>query len=400
MLAGTTTHAASKRPLERDEREGGRLDVISLRARLRGHYAREQAHPVGIVRRTYERARKCGVCRRTAAELVVLDGGALRGARWSGMVTCQSIHACPVCALRIRTKRASQVRAAVEEGRRQNPKHRWRMLTVTIRHDSGLPLKPLRRLVMGAWRRARQRGTVQRVWKAKVRGSVRAVEVTHGGNGWHPHLHLLVLTEGWTGAELAALESAWTDAVRAESARLNLSFSRVEPQRGIALRWSSVRATEKEIDRSGYLAKLGWEMTGAGKGEPQWRIATRAAQGDRRAAELWAEYVEAMAGVRAIECDERAAGYAKTHAELESLGTDADATLGPREVRVEIGAFRLLTMRDAERRRPTVTRDILLAAARAGPHEDAILAAFDAECRAALTGNASPPADNGASLAA
>ena len=37
-------------------------------------------------------------------------------------------------------------------------------------------------------------------------GTIRSVEITHGMNGWHPHLHALVYVRGDPGAEgLAAL---------------------------------------------------------------------------------------------------------------------------------------------------------------------------------------------------
>lgn len=330
-----------------------------------------------------ERTRKCGVVRRTTrAEIVRSRVGNGVSTRWSGMCTCQSIHACPVCADKIRRKRASQIRAAVEQGRLEHPTKRWRMLTVTLRHDVDMPLRALARLVLDGWRKTRQRGTVQRIWKAKVAGTVRAIEVTRGENGWHPHLHLLVLTEEWSTEEMRALESTWSASVQKLAVERRIDATRVAPDARIALRWSSSRQSDRTLTRTQYLAKMGWELGGLGKGAAQWAIAERAASGDREAAMLWDEYVHAMKGVRAIECDERAADFARRHP--LAYAVDVDATAGAFELSVEIGPFRLATMRDAERWRPTITRDVLLAAARASPTEDAVYAAFDAVCAEAL----------------
>jgi hypothetical protein len=254
------------------------------------------------------------------------------------------------------------------------------MLTVTLRHDAGLPLRALRKLVMSAYRRARQRGTVQRIFKAKVRGTIRAVEVTHGSNGWHPHLHILILTDEWTLADTLALELAYEAAIEKEANAAGVSFARVAPKRNVAMRWSSARATDKEMTRCEYMAKLGWELSGAGKGDPQFALAERATR-EERAACLWREYVASMKGVRAIECDERAAEMATMHA-LRKQG-DVDATVVTDERSVEIGPFRLLRMKDAERVRPTITRDVLIAvASRAGPTDESVYAVFDATLRA------------------
>lgn len=303
------------------------------------------------------------------------------------MVTCQSIHACPVCSDKIRKKRASQIRAAVEQGRSEHPDKRWRMLTVTLRHDVDMPLRALVRLVLDGWRKTRQRGAVQRVWKAKVAGTVRAIEVTRGAAGWHPHLHLLVLTDAWSDAELRVLDAAWSASVQQLAVERRIDVARVAPDARIALRWSSARQCNRTLTHSEYLAKMGWELGGLGKGMAQWGIAQRAVDGDREAAALWEEYVHAMKGVRAIECDERAAAFAKRHP--LAYGVDVDATLGAVELVVEIGPMRLQTMRDAERYRPTITRDVLLAAARDGVSEDAVYKAFDDVCREALSRAAS-----------
>ena len=414
----------------------GNSSPVRLRAQLRGDPSRGRACL------SPDRTAKCGLVRRGKAEVVIgAAAGGTHSARWAGMVTCQSVHACPVCAKRIRLRRASQVRAAVEEGRarckchgcalarklggdrRNMPREarctgpRWRMLTVTLRHDAGLPLSVTKKLVMGAYRAARMHRSVrdtfdgpvvERVryrtkkgkwaWQevregGRVKATIRAAEVTDGQNGWHPHIHVLMLTDEWTLAERLAFELTYEKYIRKFAEKAGISVARVAPKltvlrrdgkvarNGVALKWSNAKVTQKEIERSGYLAKLGWEAAGIGKGDPQWAIARKAAAGDARAISRWREYTDAMKGTRAIECDERAADFASAKA---AALTGDDATLDPVELRVEIGPFRLLTMKDAERFNPEVTRDVLLAAARAGPSEWRVLAAFDAVMQSSM----------------
>jgi hypothetical protein len=70
------------------------------------------------------------------------------------------------------------------------------MLTLTLPHDALDELRPMRRHVSKAWSKV-QAGAAYKRWKAKIGivGSIRAMEVTTGPSGWHPHLHILILTD-------------------------------------------------------------------------------------------------------------------------------------------------------------------------------------------------------------
>jgi hypothetical protein len=69
------------------------------------------------------------------------------------------------------------------------------MLTVTIRHGRTDELADTKR-VTEAWKRTIT-GKAWQDFKAEygIAGNVRALEVTHGNNGWHPHLHVLFFLE-------------------------------------------------------------------------------------------------------------------------------------------------------------------------------------------------------------
>lgn len=121
-------------------------------------------------------------------------------AHFSGLQSCGSIWACPVCSAKIRNGRANEISAAAAA---------WDlagnsvvMMTLTFPHDLGMRLAALlpivadgfRALISGRpWRRVKD--------QVGIVGTIRSIEVTHGGNGWHPHAHVLVYVTGEISAE-------------------------------------------------------------------------------------------------------------------------------------------------------------------------------------------------------
>lgn len=98
-----------------------------------------------------------------------------------------------MCAPRVQQGRA-------EELLRLNEAHRKAggavyLLTLTVPHDDGDALKALRSSVSKAWT-ACINGAPWRRWAERIGlvGMVRALEVTHGPAGFHPHLHVALYT--------------------------------------------------------------------------------------------------------------------------------------------------------------------------------------------------------------
>lgn len=186
-----------------------------------------------------------------------------------------------------------------------------------------------------AWRKTRQRGSVQRIWKARVAASVRAVEVTDGKNGWHPHLHIAVLTSEWSDDEALLVLRTWQEMVSRE---LGVECC---PDDAHGLRIS-------RDWKDAYLTKLGLETTGAAKVNGPWAHAQAAGeryavarrmlsrderarvyeQGDRSRARF-REYEAATKGCRAIELDDRATALARAGAQTRIAG---GPTTEPKEV--------------------------------------------------------------------
>lgn len=69
------------------------------------------------------------------------------------------------------------------------------LLTLTTPHDMGDRLKPMRQAVANAWRYVNSGAPAQRLRIRLGLGWVRGAEVTIGPAGWHPHLHVLLLTD-------------------------------------------------------------------------------------------------------------------------------------------------------------------------------------------------------------
>ncbi len=224
-----------------------------------------------------------------------------------GITTCGLAWECPVCQMTIKARRAEQIAQLVEWHGREGAF----LLTLTFRHGRGNDLRTARQGLANAWR-GMTRGKPWKLFKERlgVRGTVRAMEVTHGPNGWHPHLHVLFLCRpGWEAATM---------------------WDGLPVQTWLADRWASMviryLGPEHEPDpRYGttttacmdgqYLAKLGLEVSDPGRKE-----ATKTEEGEaddqnrnpleiardlvdhgrRSDRELWRVYCQAMHGARQL----------------------------------------------------------------------------------------------------
>ncbi len=118
-------------------------------------------------------------------------------AKVAGLETCGSVWACPVCRTKIMSGRADELRQ-IGEGFREDG-GRTSMITLTVPHYRGQALSTIlgthktKKGLAGAFARMR----AHRQWRElkDVIGYVadtRAIEVTHGRNGYHAHVHMLI----------------------------------------------------------------------------------------------------------------------------------------------------------------------------------------------------------------
>lgn len=130
------------------------------------------------------------------------------GHHFGGLETCGSVWTCPVCAAKITEGRCAEIEAVLKAHHEAGG--RAYMMTLTIPHAAMQTCQELLDTVRGVWRWVK---TGSPWCRAKERsgylGDVRALEVTHGANGWHPHLHVLVFLQPGTTDEQATYLAHW-----------------------------------------------------------------------------------------------------------------------------------------------------------------------------------------------
>jgi hypothetical protein len=174
------------------------------------------------------------------------------------------------------------------------------LVTLTLPHDQGDHLERLYQAVADSYRYVRSGAPWYRI-KERVAyvGEIRALEVTVGSNGWHPHLHVLLFTSRpLDAAELNELRGYY----------LRRWSSRVE-RYGYRAPTAEHGVTIVDSHRDDYLAKLGLadelvmgatKNARAGSRTSLQVLADFAETGDAAALELWQEWTLAMHGARQL----------------------------------------------------------------------------------------------------
>jgi len=112
-------------------------------------------------------------------------------AHFGGLVTCGSQWLCAVCSTKIALTRRGEAQLAVQRLGEQGGV--CGLLTLTIPHRVGQPfddvLDCIKRLYE-RWSSGKNSAAMRKRWSQL--GFIRAVEVTKGINGWHPHFHVVL----------------------------------------------------------------------------------------------------------------------------------------------------------------------------------------------------------------
>ncbi len=271
---------------------------------------------------TLQRVRGCSRWRINAGDGVPVVASP-EEAHFANLQRCASVWACPCCSAKIRNERSAEVEQMANLHTAAGG--RVFMVTLTVRHTRGQALGHLVNAVAGAWTSILA-GRQAKAWKERhgVLGTVRAMEITHGENGWHPHLHVLFVTESWCDAEALGdeLRGKWCDFVAAQGL--------ARPLEHVALRVS-------QGDVSAYVAKvqdadsahgIALEMTrhdmkeGRRAGRTPFQILRDFREtGDVRDLRLWRVYERATFRRQAITWS---AGLRGRFPELGEAATDAE----------------------------------------------------------------------------
>ncbi|MCQ4243425.1 replication protein [Stutzerimonas decontaminans] len=160
------------------------------------HFRWERFALKSVVNRLLPTSRTSKCCRwRVPKQALQVHRSTEHGkAFYSGLQVCASVWACPVCAAKISERRRAELVTAVALAKSMGM--HVKLLTLTVPHGLGDDLPTLLVQIRNAWRRT----TTGRAGKGfrkllGIKGTIRALEVTHGQNGFHPHLHVLLFLE-------------------------------------------------------------------------------------------------------------------------------------------------------------------------------------------------------------
>ena len=132
------------------------------------------------------------------------------GASYGNLSTCGSVWHCPVCSAKITESRRQELQAAINAWAKQGGE--VYLMSLTFPHLAHQQLKENLDLFADALKRFKNsrayKNTIQAVAGA---GSIRALEVTHGSNGWHPHTHDLVFAAAGQLEKLRELQEVWIE---------------------------------------------------------------------------------------------------------------------------------------------------------------------------------------------
>lgn len=164
-----------------------------------------------------DRCRGCGLRRHDAEQDVQVrvstDAEGVRRAGFGNLQSCGSVWCCPVCSHKIAAERNTEIQAALRWWT-SDPTRAVSLVTFTVRHRRQNRLRTVWDTVASAWDAVTSGGAwkaEQRQWgvpTARVQATgkragrihlahrihvIRVFEVTYGGNGWHVHVHALLL---------------------------------------------------------------------------------------------------------------------------------------------------------------------------------------------------------------
>jgi len=163
-----------------------------------------------------ERLALCGVALRFGASGVVIrrlpDGRAC----YSGLYRCGDFWRCPSCRVTLGIRRARQIESALRQHVDGGGSALLATYTVPHARDEALPVVLAR--LADTWRRYARNAWHDVLGEYYV-GTVRALEVTHGASGWHPHYHaLLFISSGlpYLTPVAVALADRWSQVAGAD----------------------------------------------------------------------------------------------------------------------------------------------------------------------------------------
>lgn len=243
------------------------------------------------------RTTKCMHWRLPDHEIQVQRGATNDRAFYNGLQVCAMPWTCPVCASKISERRRQDVSRAIEQAETLGLQV-W-LLTLTIPHGIGDDVHALLNKMTKAWSRLWNGEQGELLRKAiGLWGHIRALEVTYGVNGFHPHFHVLMFfhPQQMRGQGWGALGPRW------QKVCVRSGLPMPDLMHGCRIDGGSKAA--------GYVAKGVWGLesevtkghvkTGRNGSRTPFDLLRDYHHGDKRSGALWRVYVDAFAGRRQL----------------------------------------------------------------------------------------------------
>ena len=174
----------------------GHLEVITKFAATREKHPKAAQFALQAVARELLGDSRLKICYRYRVperEVEIWHNQKRQSAYYTGLMKCGLQWVCPLCSSRLSEKRREMVRYALDES---SERFIPVMATYTVQHNAGDRLAALLDGMLAAYRWMRK----NRGWRLlkeeyTIIGECRAVEITHGNSGWHPHFHVLMFLD-------------------------------------------------------------------------------------------------------------------------------------------------------------------------------------------------------------
>lgn len=243
-----------------------------------------------------DRVAQCNHTMAKGAEYVTVRRDS-NSAWFTGIVHCGSVWACPVCARKIGEVRREKMQLAIDTaiGRGGGVA----LLTFTFSHALYHRIDDLLPRLARAMRYLKGGRQFQELKKKYgIYGNVRALEVTRGNNGWHPHVHEIeFFDKPLSDADHEALREElfliWKSACQKAGLQLPTREHGVDVRRAShAAQYVGKWGFASEVTRPS--SKRGWS------GRTPWQLLEDYHNGDELAGKLFVEFYEAFKGRRQL----------------------------------------------------------------------------------------------------
>jgi hypothetical protein len=147
-------------------------------------------------------------------DIEVCKSDSRKKAFYHGLYACGDVWNCPICAAKVSERRRQELKLALVAAKQQGFKSHF--VTLTFPHGISDDLNEILPKMTKAYGKLSNgkysvKNELTKISpNAEIHGFIRAVEVTHGKNGFHPHVHMIVFTSADVSSKL--LENVYSDA--------------------------------------------------------------------------------------------------------------------------------------------------------------------------------------------